>query len=71
MGVYSIKEISLMVDMSENTMRTYLGHYSFAKYYKGRKIEVSKDFYNTLIEYLWNKRNYKYIKNVERLLQNG
>ena len=70
MGVYSIKEISLMVDMSENTMRTYLGHYSFAKYYKGRKIEVSKEFYNTLLKYLWNKRRYKCIKNVERLLQN-
>ena len=70
MGVYSVKEISLMVDMSENTMRTYLGHYSFAKYYKGRKIEVSIEFYNTLIEYLWNNRKHKYIKNVERLLKN-
>ena len=70
MGVYSIKEISLMVDMPEYTLRTFLGHYSFAKYYKGRKIEVSKEFYSTLIEYLWNKRSYKYITNVERLLQN-
>ena len=70
MGVYSIKEISLMVDMPEYTLRTFLGHYSFAKYYKGRKIEVSKDFYNTLLKYLWNKRSYKYITNVERLLQN-
>ena len=70
MGVYSIKEISLMVDMPEHTLRTYLGHYSFSKYYKGRKIEVSKEFYNTLLKYLWNKRRYKYIKNVERLLQN-
>lgn len=70
MGAYSIKEISLMVDMPEYTLRTFLGHYSFAKYYKGRKIEVSKEFYNTLLEYLWNKRSYKYIKNVERLLQN-
>ena len=33
MGVYSIKEISLMVDMPEDTLRTYLGHYSFDKYY--------------------------------------
>ena len=71
MGVYSVKEISLMLDMPENTMRTYLGHYSFAKYYKGRKIEVSKDFYNTLLKYLRNKRSYEYIENVERLLQNG
>ena len=70
MGVYSIKEISLMVDMPEYTLRTFLGHYSFAKYYKGRKIEVSKEFYNTLIEYLWNKRKHKYIKNVERLIKN-
>ena len=70
MGAYSIKEISLMVDMPEYTLRTFLGHYSFAKYYKGRKIEVSKDFYNTLLKYLWNKRSYKYITNVERLLQN-
>ena len=71
MGVYSIKEISLMTDMTESVLRTYLGHYSFSKYYKGRKIEVSKDFYNTLLKYLWNKRSYKYITNVERLLQNG
>ena len=71
MGVYSIKEISLMTDMTESVLRTYLGHYSFDKYYKGRKIEVSKDFYNTLLKYLWNKRSYKYITNVERLLQNG
>ena len=70
MGVYSIREISLMVDMSEDTLRTYLGHYSFDKYYKGRKIEVSKEFYNTLLKYLWNKRSYKYIKNVERLIKN-
>ena len=70
MGIYSIKEISLMVDMPENTMRTYLGHYSCAKYYKGKQIEVSKEFYNTLIQYLWNKRKHKYIKNVERLLKN-
>ena len=70
MGVYNIKEISLIVDMPANTLRTYLGHYSFAKYYKGRKIEVSKEFYNTLIEYLRNKRSYKYIKNLERLIKN-
>ena len=69
MGVYNIKEISLMVDMPTNTIRTYLGHYSFAKYYKSNKIEVSNEFYNTLIKYLWNKRaNYKYIRNVERLM---
>ena len=71
MGVYNIREISLMVDMPETTLRTYLGHYSFAKYYKYKKIEVSKEFYNTLIEYLWNKRNHKYIKNIERLIKNG
>ena len=71
MGVYSIKEISLITGMTESVLRTYLGHYSFDKYYKGRKIEVSKDFYNTLLKYLWNKRSYEYIENVERLLQNG
>ena len=71
MGVYSVKEISLMTGMTESVLRTYLGHYSFDKYYKGRKIEVSKDFYNTLLKYLRNKRSYKYITNVERLLQNG
>ena len=71
MGVYSIKEISLMTGMTESVLRTYLGHYSFDKYYKGGKIEVSKEFYNTLLKYLWNKRSYKYITNVERLLQNG
>ena len=71
MGVYSIKEISLMTGMTESVLRTYLGHYSFDKYYKGRKIEVSKDFYNTLLKYLRNKRSYEYIENVERLLQNG
>ena len=57
--------------MTESVLRTYLGHYSFDKYYKGRKIEVSKDFYNTLLKYLRNKRSYEYITNVERLLQNG
>lgn len=71
MGVYSIKELSLMTGMTESVLRTYLGHYSFDKYYKGRKIEVSKDFYNTLLKYLRNKRSYEYITNVERLLQNG
>ena len=70
MGVYSIKEISLMTGMTESVLRTYLGHYSFDKYYKGRKIEVSKDFYNTLLKYLRNKRSYEYIENVERLLKN-
>ena len=71
MGVYSIRKISLMTGMTYSVLRTYLGHYSFDKYYKGRKIEVSKDFYNTLLKYLLNKRNYKCITNVERLLQNG
>lgn len=61
MGVYSIKEISLMVDMSENTMRTYLGHYSFAKYHKGRKIEVSNlmcyspKTFDSLYEHAWSE----------------
>ena len=68
MGVYSIKEVALMVDMPQNTMRTYLGHFSFAKYYKSNKIEVSNEFYRDLIKYLWNKKNYKYIRNVERLI---
>ena len=68
MGVYSIKEVALMVDIPQNTMRTYLGHFSFAKYYKSNKIEVSNKFYRDLIKYLWNKRNYKYIRNVERLM---
>jgi alanyl-tRNA synthetase len=69
MGVYNIKEVALMVDIPETTIRTYLGHFSFAKYYKNKKIEVSNDFYNTLIKYLWNKRaKYKYIRNVERLI---
>ena len=68
MSVYSIKEVALMVDMPQNTMRTYLGHFSFAKYYKSNKIEVSNEFYRDLIKYLWNKRNYKYIRNVERLI---
>ena len=68
MGVYSIKEVSLMVNIPETTMRTYLGHFSFAKYYKSNKIEVSNKFYRDLIQYLWNKRNYKYIRNVERLI---
>lgn len=68
MSVYSIKEVALMVDMPQNTMRTYLGHFSFAKYYRSNKIEVSNEFYRDLIKYLWNKRNYKYIRNVERLI---
>ena len=69
MGVYSIKEVALMVDIPESTMRTYLGHYSFAKYYKSNKIEINNEFYRDLIKYLWNKRaNYKYIRNVERLI---
>ena len=71
MSVYNIKEISLMVDMPESSLRTYLGHYIFNKYYKGKKIEVSKEFYNTLLKYLWNKRNHKYVKNLERLIKNG
>ena len=71
MGVYSIRKISLMTGMTYSVLRTYLGHYSFDKYYKGKKIEVSKEFYNTLLKYLWNKRSYKYIKNVERLIKNG
>jgi alanyl-tRNA synthetase len=68
MSVYSIKEVALMVGMPQNTMRTFLGHFSFAKYYKSNKIEVSNEFYRDLIKYLWNKRNYKYIRNVERLI---
>ena len=68
MGVYSIKEVSLMVDIPETTMRTYLGHFSFDKFRKGNKYIVGNEFYNTLIKYLWNKRNYKYIRNVERLM---
>ena len=71
MSVYSVREISLMTGMTYSVLRTYLGHFSFDKYYKGKQIEVSKEFYNTLIEYLWNKRNHKYIKNVERLIKNG
>lgn len=69
MGVYSIKEVSLMVDIPYSTTLTYLGHYSFDKFRKGNKYIIGNEFYNTLIKYLWNKRaNYKYIRNVERLM---
>ena len=69
MSVYSIKEVSLMVDIPYSTMLTYLGHYSFDKFRKGNKYQVCNEFYSTLIKYLWNKRaNYKYIRNVERLI---
>ena len=69
MSVYSIKEVSLMVDIPYTTMLTYLGHYSFDKFRRGNKYQVGNEFYNTLIKYLSNKRvNYKYIRNVERLI---
>ena len=69
MGVYSIKEVSSMVDIPYSTTLTYLGHYSFDKFRKGNKYQVGNEFYNTLIKYLWNKRaNYKYIMIVERLI---
>jgi hypothetical protein len=68
MEVYSIKEVALMVNMPYSTALTYLGHYSFDKFRKGNKYIVSNEFYNALIKYLWNKRNHKYIRNVERLI---
>jgi hypothetical protein len=68
MSVYSTKEVSLMVDIPYSTMSTYLGHYSFDKFRIGNKYQVCNEFYSTLIKYLWNKKNYKYIRNVERLI---
>lgn len=68
MGVYSIKEVGSMVDIPYSTILTYLGHYSFDKFRKGNRYQVGNEFYNTLIKYLWNKRAYKYIRNVERLI---
>lgn len=68
MSVYSIKEVALVTDINYNTLSTYLGHYSFSKFRKGNKYQICNEFYNTLIKYLWNKKNYKYIRNVERLI---
>ena len=68
MANYSIKKISLVTDIPYSTLLTYLGHYSFDKYRKGNKYEVSDPFYKTLINYLCNRRTCKYIKNIERLM---
>lgn len=67
MGRYRVNEISLMTKINQNTLRTYLGHYSFDKFLEGRYYRVCNDFYDTLIDYLFIKRRYELIKNVERL----
>ena len=68
MALYDIKEISIMLDVVESTLRIYLGHYSFDKFRKGRKFNVNDDFLNTLLEYVTNKRNRKYIYKIERFI---
>lgn len=68
MDYYNVKEISLMLDVNDNTLRTYLGHYSFDKFRKGNKFKVDNDFYRTLLKYVEIKRNYDYIEKIERLI---
>lgn len=67
MGKYNINELSLMTKINRETLRTYLGHYSFDKFIEGRYYRVCNEFYDTLIDYLFIKRRYELIKNVERL----
>ena len=67
MGKYNINELSLMTKINRDTLRTYLGHYRFDKFIEGRYYRVCNEFYDTLIDYLFIKRRYELIKNVERL----
>lgn len=68
MALYNIKEISTMLDVVEGTLRVYLEHFSFNKFKKGRKFNINDDFLNTLLEYVTNRRNRKYVYKIKRFI---
>ena len=63
----SVKEIAYLVGMSQSAIRTYLGHYSFNKFRKGRDFKINKAFFETLSQYLQTKKRYKNIKRIEKI----
>ena len=69
MDVLKVREISEKINITEATLRIYLGHFSFNKFRIGNKYQVCDEFYKTLLKYLKIKKSYKYIKNLERALK--
>ena len=61
------KEISIFLNVSEPTIRVWLGHYKFNKYRHDKVrptlYDVSDEFYNDLYEYL----DYKYSRTAKTL----
>ena len=58
------KEIAYKTGIGLNTMSSYLNGYRFAKFRQDKGIKYNQEFIDTLIEFLWHKRQ---IKAIDRL----
>lgn len=64
--IISVIGLANKFDIPSDTLRTYLGHYSFSKYAVGKSFYiVNEGFYDALIEYLYTKRRYDWYKKIK------
>lgn len=60
----NLKELSFILNIPTNTLRTYLGNWMFTRFYNKGYFEINEYSANLLYTYLYNKRK---IKNATRL----
>lgn len=63
---FNTKKISEMLEVNYGTLRIYLGHFTFNKYFVGKNFDFSCEFLDDLLKYSENKRNYKFVSKIEK-----
>lgn len=69
MELLSRYELARVLGFKKNTLSNWLGHYSFDKFYVGHKVNLNKEFIDTLLDYLLKKGYYKDIKRLEKMFE--
>ena len=74
----TIKELATITQLSESTLRTYLGNYKFNKFIistiqdgkRRKKYNVEQEFLDIFADFLWLKRQIKAKKKLENYFKN-
>ena len=68
---FTLNILSNVLNLSQNTIRSWLNGYRFSKFKIGMcEYKCSKEFLNNLKQFLLIKRKYKAIKNLENYINN-
>lgn len=67
----SLAELSNVLLLSENALKTWLDGYRFTKYKTKKGYLYQQEFINNLIEFLETKRKHECIKNLKNFIKNN